>query len=128
MAKKKTRKPSTRKGNKKKQVVDSIKQIIVTACVAIVCFIAFWIGYEFIFPQDASSIGKKLESVEKGAEKNSGYPDDLYADTETDPVNTDVPVISEPETIPFSMPDEVEMPRMESDRPEEIITRESFAV
>ena len=71
MAKKKTRKPSTRKGNKKKQVVDSIKQIIVTACVAIVCFIAFWIGYEFIFPQDASSIGKKLESVEKGTEKNS---------------------------------------------------------
>ena len=128
MAKKKTRKPSTRKGNKKKQVVDFIKQIIVTACVVIVCFIAFWIGYEFIFPQDASSIGKKLESVEKGPEKNSGYPDDLYADTETDPANTDVPVISEPETIPFSMPDEVEMPRMESDRPEEIITRESFAV
>ena len=72
MAKKKTRKPSTRKGNKKKQVVDSIKQIIVTACVAIVCSIALWIGYDFVYSQDVSSIGKKLESVEKGTEKNSG--------------------------------------------------------
>ena len=101
MAKKKTRKPSTRKGNKKKQVVDSIKQIIVTACVAIVCSIALWIGYDFVYSQDVSSIGKKLEAIDKEAEKNRAYPDDLYADTETDPANTDVPVISLPETIPF---------------------------
>lgn len=125
MAKKKRKAPVRKKGKTNASVLTFIKQIFVTACVVIVCFIGIWSLYNYINPFDVQP--DKKESVEHypGQEE---FPESEVPDSVTVTPEEEKSSLKEPETVAFEVPDGVEMSRLENGQPEEIVRHEGYTL
>lgn len=121
MATKKRKAPVRKKGKTNASVLIFMKQVFVTACVVIVCFIGIWSLYNYINPFDVQE--DKNETPDLLAE-----PVEKYPEAETEVSEAESLALKEPETVAFKIPEGIEMAQLKNGQPEEIIHHEGYTL
>lgn len=128
MAKKRKKKSPVRKvGDKANAAFTYMKQIFVTACVVIVCFVGIWGVYNYINPFDKSHDEKE----EVGNQRKNDLPEidsDFVNPEEEANAEQEQQTASDPKTVDFKIPEEMELSQLHNGQPEEMIHREGYTL